>query len=293
MKRTVTAEQYFTSPELARACVDLVAQHFELSEFERIIEPSAGAGAFVDLLPAHSRMALDLHPGHPEVARADFLTWRPPAVSGPVLTIGNPPFGQRGALAVAFLRHACAVSDVVAFVLPRSFNKYTFQNRVPLDFHLVASFPCEEFLRPDGSLAQVKAVFQVWEKRAQPRSPIRPPSSHPHFALRHAHVSRLTAEELQVLRRDYEFAVAQVGSSFRPRPAAVVDKGSQWFVRPLVPGVRERFELLDFTFLDGMNTAHKSLSKRDIVTAYTQVLNDQGAAADAPDAAVGDTRKPA
>jgi hypothetical protein len=42
-----------------------------------------------------------------------------------------------------------------------------------------------------------------------------------------------------------------------------------------VPGVRERFERLDFGFLDGMNTAHTSLSKKDIIAAYEKVVADE------------------
>jgi hypothetical protein len=64
-----------------------------------------------------------------------------------------------------------------------------------------------------------------------------------------------------------------VGAAFRPRDSAEIDKGSWWFIQPKVGGVRERFELLDFTFVEGMNTAHQSLSKRDIIRAYQVVVD--------------------
>lgn len=273
MKRTVATELYLTPEALARRCVDLVAARFDLTEFDLVVEPSAGAGAFYDLLPPPTRVGIDIAPGRPELVEADFLTWRPEAAAGRVLTIGNPPFGQRAALAVDFLERACSFSDVVAFILPRSFNKYTFQNRVPRYFHLVDSLECQEFVGPGGVPVQVKAVFQIWERRDELREVVELPSTHPDFAMRHGHLSRLSELELARLRRDYEFTVPQVGADFRPRSVETVSRGSHWFIRPNVPGVRERFERLDFSFLDGMNTAHKSLSKRDIVAAYVAVAS--------------------
>lgn len=275
MKREVLREDYFTPIDLAERCVSLVDAAYDLSKFGLIIEPSAGSGAFFNLLPRETRMGIDIAPRHPELIERDFLEWRPPTASGRVLAIGNPPFGQRAAIAVQFIRHACTFSDVVAFILPRSFKKYTFQDRVPLDFHLVDSFDCEKFLRPDGEAVTVKAVFQVWEHRSELRSQTRLPDSHPDFFMKHGHLSRLTAAELEVLRANFEFTIPQVGGDFRPRDVTSVERGSHWFIRPNVPGVRERFESLDFGFLEGLNTAHTSLSKRDIVAAYVSATGRQ------------------
>jgi hypothetical protein len=271
MKRKVAAEQYFTSAELARRCVDSVAARFTLAEFDLVVEPSAGEGAFFELLPSDKRIGIDILPQHPGLIEADFLAWQPPATAGRILTIGNPPFGQRAALAFDFLAHAAAFSDMIAFILPRSFNKYTFINRVPRQFHLVDSFNCHEFTDVSGRPVNVKAVFQIWQRQTVLRELIQLPDSHPDFDMRHAHLSRTSAAELARLRSNYEFAIPQVGANFRPRDLTLITKGSHWFIKPNVPGVRDRFAKMDFGFLDGMNTAHKSLSKRDIVAAYVGV----------------------
>lgn len=271
MKRTVGREQYFTDPNLAARCIEHAGSLIAFEDYSHIIEPSAGDGAFFDLLPADRRIGVDIDPRHPDIRRADFLMWTPPVMAGPILTIGNPPFGQRAALAFDFLDRACRFSDTVAFILPRSFNKYTFQNRVDTNFHLIGSFDCEEFVRLDGERQSVRTVFQVWQRRDVERERIHHPDRHPDFEMRHGHLSRTSPERLAELRAAYSFTIAQVGARFRPRDVETVTKGSHWFIRPNVPGVRERFELLDFSFLDGMNTAHKSLSKRDIVCAYERV----------------------
>jgi hypothetical protein len=273
VKRTVRGEAYWTAPGLAQRCVDFAADVLSFDRFELLIDPSAGRGAFLTLLPADKRIAVDISPQHPEVRRGDFLSWAPPRALGPTLTIGNPPFGQRGALAMAFIVRAAAYSEAFAFVLPRSFNKYTFQNRVPPQFHLLGSFDCDEFCSEDGRPKQVRAVFQVWERRDQARPRIEPDASHPHFEMRHRHLSRTPPDAIARLREDFAFAIAQVGSDFRPKDVAALTRGSHWFIKPLVPGVRRRFDVLDFGFLENMNTAHTSLSKRDIVRAYRAVLD--------------------
>jgi len=95
--------------------------------------------------------------------------------------------------------------------------------------------------------------------------------------MRHCHLSRVSADELARLRNTYAFTIPQVGADFAPRDPGQVTKGSHWFIRPKAPGVRDRFERLDFGFLEGMNTAHMSLAKRDIIRAYGQVLAEESA----------------
>jgi len=274
MKRTVESEQFFTPKNTVQKCLSAVNELYPLEDFDLIVEPSAGAGAFYELLPGNTRYGLDIAPLHSEVIRQDFLTWSPPKQFTHILTIGNPPYGQRAALAVKFLEKACTYSSVVAFVLPRSFKKYTFQNRVPLDFHLISEFDCEDFADPSGHPLKVKSVFQVWERRDVLRDIIETPASHPDFTMEHAHLSRVTPEKLSELQTQFEFAIPQVGANFAPRHPKTLSKGSYWFIKPNSPGVREIFELLDFSFLDDMNTAHKSLSKRDIIQAYVNALAD-------------------
>lgn len=272
-KRTVLHEQLYTAPELAHRCIALLGRLVDFATFDLILEPSAGTGAFFDLLPADRRLGIDIDPRGAGIERVDFRTWHPPAPDGRILTVGNPPFGQRGALAVEFLNRACEFSAVVAFILPRSFQKYTFQNRVHRSFHLVDATECDEFVDADDRPATVKAVFQVWERRPTPRPKDAPAASHPDFEMCHRHLSRTTPDDLERIRREYAFSIPQVGSSFSPRDPAQLTRGSHWFIKPKVPGVRERFERLDFSFLDGMNTAHRSLSKRDIVRAYQAVVD--------------------
>ncbi len=267
-KRVVTTEKYFTPPEVALKCVSIVAEHFDLCSFDRIVEPCVGDRAFFDLMPRDRRVGIDLDPIGDDVDQGNFLTWFPPTGDARVLTMGNPPFGQRAALAIQFLSKACEFSDVVAFILPRSFNKYTFQNRVNRHFHLVDAIDLDAEFHVESGVKMVRTTFQVWERKLELRSLIQAESTHPDFSMKHAHLSRVTPEELAELCSNFDFAIAQVGSNFIPKDPATLTRGSYWFVRENIPGVRFVFERLDFAFLDDMNTAHKSLGKPDIVAAY-------------------------
>lgn len=279
-KRLVDKEQYFTDPELAQRSVDFVDTLFPLAEFDLIVEPSAGDGVFLHLLPGDFRVGIDIEPqpGMDELIESDFLLWTPESSEGKrTLTIGNPPFGQRSALAFAFIHHAATFSDVIAFILPRSFKKYTFQNRMPDYFHLVDAFDCDTFYTPDGKNVSVNTVFQVWERREEKRTKEVHATSHPDFRMKHAHLSRTSSEELERIKEEYPIAIPQVGANFAPRDSRSVVKGSQWFIKPLVAGVRERLEQADYSFLDGMNLAHTSLGKSDIIRAYESAKKDSKA----------------
>ena len=274
MKRTVVNEAYFTSSQVAEQCVDFVDHTYALDSFDLIVEPSAGDGAFLRLLPEDKRIGLDIAPQEPHVVQTDFLDWLP-GHSGRILTVGNPPFGARASLAVKFIEHAAKYSEVIAFILPMSFNKYTFTNRVPLNFHLVDSMNISDVFSLDGNDVPVNTVFQIWQKRDVLRAKQIGARSHPDFEMRHAHLSRVSPLQLQDLRQGYDFAIAQVGNNFAPRDTSELTKGSYWFIKAKCSDVQERFEALDFAFLDGMNLAHKSLSKADIIAAYETVVQSQ------------------
>lgn len=167
-----------------------------------------------------------------------------------------------------FLNRSMEFASVVAFILPRSFRKHTFLNRIAPEFHLASQFDCADFIRPDGSRVEVKSVFQVWVRGSRLRPRIELPAHHEHFEMKHFHLSRTSTEKLRKAAEEFDFAIAQVGANFAPKKIPQLDSGSYWFIKARKPDVEEVFRRLDFEFLDGMNTAHKSLSKRDIIQAY-------------------------
>lgn len=178
-------DQFFTKKETARLCVDLFEQNVApLSSFDTIVEPSAGEGSFFDLLPADSRVGVDLDPKREDLIEANFLqldfsemtlqTLNGKQVSvsrdpSNVLVIGNPPFGRAGFLAARFLNHALSFANTVAFILPLIFRNENFIARINRRAHLVHEWQlAEDSFTFIGKQKKVKTVFQVWQLRDGP-----------------------------------------------------------------------------------------------------------------------------
>ena len=87
----------------------------------RWLEPSAGEGAFYNLLPADKRLCIDIAPKAEGIIEHDFLTFG----EHRYFCIGNPPF-TNGA-AVKFFNYAARVSGYIAFVVTETFSRPSIQ----------------------------------------------------------------------------------------------------------------------------------------------------------------------
>ena len=168
-------DAFYTDRAVARRCVD---QFLDICRKQRIalshytfIEPSAGEGCFYDCLPDNT-IGLDISPRAGNIRQADFLTWQPER-AGKYIVIGNPPFGHRGAIALAFIKRAFLFADMVAFILPMSFYSNGKGSNMKRTIALGATLlhnqplPAEAFYWPDpGNILSVNTVFQVWKKGA-------------------------------------------------------------------------------------------------------------------------------
>ena len=176
----VDLDQYYTKQDVAAKCVDSV----DLSGYDIILEPSAGDGAFFNLLPSSNRAGLDLDPKIVGIEKADFLDYKP-IKDKKYLVIGNPPFGKNSSLAKKFFNHSAEFADTIAFIVPRTFRKTATQNQLNLNFHLVE----ETILDPNsfrldtmGEIEySVPCVFQVWKKKGTKREKVVLPLEHEDF----------------------------------------------------------------------------------------------------------------
>ncbi len=241
------------------------------------IEPSAGDGAFYDLMPADRRSGIDLDPRRPEFIRHDFLTWRS-GLSGPVVVVGNPPFGHRGDMAVRFFRKATEFADMVGFVVPVIFRKFLIHRQLPLGWRLIFSMPLprSSFWTESGSGVRVNTQFQIWTRHPSPDRNLRlshpPPRSHPDFEFWQYNN---TPGALHVFRQPFEFAVPCQGwqdYTRRETDPEHCEKHKQWMLfRPRHPASRERlFEEIDYEHLAmTCATAVPGFRKGDLVLEYT------------------------
>ena len=176
-RRVTGSEQYYTPVDLAE---ELVGATWEVLQdaapqsnpAERtFIEPAGGTGAFVTALRARGAsrvISVDTDPQHPGVQQADFLQWLPGRVSDAV-TISNPPFGRNNKLSVRFFNHAAEFSETIAFVVPRSWRKWSVINRLDPRFQLVSDVDLAiRYVDVNGEALteqnHLRTAFQIWRR---------------------------------------------------------------------------------------------------------------------------------
>ena len=185
----VILDQFYTKPKIALDCVNFFhkrALKF-LEEPAYFVEPSAGAGDFMSVLPKGT-IGFDLEPRAPKIKKQDFFDYfGPKKPSEQVVVIGNPPFGKRGKLALDFCRQASEFADTIAFIVPMCFTNYGIQKHMPLGYRLIGEKELNHhsFYMQDGKSYNVGAVFQIWTKLPNRLKDMRiyapPPISHPDF----------------------------------------------------------------------------------------------------------------
>lgn len=165
--------------------VSKVLSKLKLNNFDLVIEPSAGDGAFYTEMIGKCKklIALDIQPEHEDIIKQDWLTFKYDGEYSKVLVIGNPPFGNQSKLIFQFLNKCDELKvSVIAFILPKSFKKDSFKNKLPNHYHL----RYEEDLDDNSFLLEkidysVPSLFQIWERKPEIREKIDMPTKSIHF----------------------------------------------------------------------------------------------------------------
>jgi hypothetical protein len=160
-------DQFFTPPTLARHCWETFQREIPLTlDDYTFVEPSAGSGSFLELLPQGS-IGLDIEPRAVGVEQADYLQWQPTDPEKKYIVFGNPPFGLRGHAALKFINHSATYADYVCFILPQLFEsdgKGSPRKRVK-GLNLVYSETLSAlFFTPENQNVKINGVFQIWSK---------------------------------------------------------------------------------------------------------------------------------
>jgi hypothetical protein len=168
-------DQFYTNPKVAKRFVEKINELYDFNTFDKVIEPSMGEGFIYQFLPEDKRIGLDLQKNHPDCLEGDFLKWTPEKsgiIDNPLLFerqkiifVGNPPFGRNSTLAIDFFKHASNFADVICFIIPRTWMKYSIHRRLPSDYGLYfqAILPDASFIFK-GNPYEVRCVAQCWSR---------------------------------------------------------------------------------------------------------------------------------
>lgn len=268
-------DKFYTNPDIVDKCIKDLNVYFTFDEFDIIIEPSAGCGNFLLKLPKDKRIGIDLEPDSSktnEIIKKDFLDYIPDLNKTRVLTIGNPPFGKICSLAVKFFNHSAKFSNVIAFIIPKTFRKISIQNKLDLNFHLIydADIPSKSFT-PNIS---VKCCFQIYVKKNEKRNIIELPIVNCDFQfLPFGPKDTNNQPTPPITKMNTDFAVRAYGSKCGEIRKINLDdlRPKSWhFIRSIIDKqvLMKRFNTLDYSKSE--NTARQnSLGKAELIQLYS------------------------
>jgi hypothetical protein len=277
-------DKFYTKPEVAEKCVNFLKTFIDISD-KICLEPSAGSGVFLPLLPQYE--AYDLIPEGDNIVKQDFLKLSPQHIN--YITVGNPPFGSRSKMAIDFFNHAAKFSDVIAFIVPVSFMKWNVQKELNGEFALVGY----EYLAPNSFLDRgkefsVRCVFQVWIRRDLSKLPdLRlkksPPIKHPDFEIWQYNA---TPQALGTVEENWEIATYRQGYhdynkhftrdnyDYVKKCMTGEENGKKqqfFFIKPLTDTAKEIIYNMDFNALAERNTSTPGFGKGDFVSYYIEL----------------------
>ena len=247
-KKDYGLDQFYTNLDIAKQCIDSI----DITKYDVVVEPSAGAGAFYNQINHKNKIGVDLEPKCDGVIKQDFLEWDLNEFPMPkVLTIGNPPFGRQGSLAQKFIKHASVYSNTIAFILPRGFKKRSVYDRVPLNFWNVNEIDIpENSFSFNGEPYDVPCVWIEYQKQDKLRT-------------KEKKLTPITFEFTK--QKDANVSIRRVGvNAGRTFSHTEVSTPSHYFVK--VDNVDEFVNRVNkIKFSDGDTTGPRSIPKNELI----------------------------
>jgi predicted RNA methylase len=238
--RVTGKEQYYTPPHLAEQLMKQLKNLVTDFGARVVVEPAGGTGSFVEAAEragAARVLSLDIEPKHVRVKPGDYLETDIDARNS--ITVSNPPFGRNNSLSIPFFNRAAEHSEYIAFIVPRSWRKWSVMNRLDSRFHLIHDEDIRvDYVDASGTpLSQRKILatcFQVWQRRDEPRAAVR--------VTDHGFVTKTTPELADVSLTVFGFGCGTVKTEF-----ARVPNTTQMFLKLNHPKALEALLAVDFS----------------------------------------------
>lgn len=192
--------------------------------------------------------------------------------------IGNPPFGTKAKLAIEFVNKCLTYSNIVGFILPLQFRKWSVQSKINKDAKLIL----DETL-PDNSFAfmgkdyNVRCCFQVWtlpsfeSNLPNLRIASKPATVHPDFEM---YQYNRTDEAKKYFDYEWDFAVYRQGYldyNFKSFKKEDCNMKQQWiFFKAKNEDVLNNLLSLDFEKLSKKNIGIPGFGKADVIEEYNK-----------------------
>ena len=255
-RRVTGKEQYYTPADLAKRLVKTVADTVGGLEGKTVLEPAGGTGAFVKAAKAAKAktISFDIEPKAKTIKTGNFLETELKLKNA--ITISNPPFGRNNSLSIPFFNRAAEHSDYIAFIVPRSWRKWSVINRLDRRFHLVYDEDLQidyvddkqELIKGNSRLA---TCFQIWQKRRN----LRPLVS----VVDHEFIKKVAPHDADVALTIFGYGCGKVRTEFKREKNT-----TQMYLKLNHPKALEALQAVDFSRFF-KNTAYtEALSLQEI-----------------------------
>lgn len=261
-------DQFYTNPTYAKQFISTVDTTIGFSNYDLLVEPSAGDGSFLLNLDETKRIGIDIDPQHNEIIKHDFLTWEYPT-DIKTLSIGNPPFGKNSTLAIKFFNQAAQFSAAIAFVVPRTFRKASVINRLDVHFELIhdETVPDNSFIF-NGKPYNVTCCSQIWVKQDAKREKITVYK-----------MQQVSAYFEIVDVNDSNFSLQRVGGKaglIRTDGYHHLSKLSNYFIKMHFDFVLDVFKQIDFDEVRTNTAGNPSISPSELVEMWVSKATELG-----------------
>lgn len=239
--RVTGKEQYYTPKDLSFQIVDRVCSKLDNLTSRVFLEPAGGTGSFIEAAMSFGFseiQSMDIEPKHPLVREQDFLTTNLDLSNA--ICISNPPFGRNNSLSIPFFNKAAEYSDIIAFVVPRSWRKWSVLNRLNLAFHLIDDWNLDiDYVDADGNpthgVGNLRTCVQVWRRSESVyRKPVKIPD--------HGIIKKTTPESADVSLTLFGYGCGTIKEDF-PR----VPNTTQTFLKLNHPRALEALKAVDYS----------------------------------------------
>ncbi len=195
-------DKYYTPPDLAQYIVNKTKEIIGEENITEYIEPSAGAGVFLDYLEKENApyLAYDIEPEDNRIIKQDFLTLELEYKKGRCV-IGNPPFGRGNSLSMAFYKKSIHICDYISFISPIS----QYNNNVQLyDFDLIYS---EDLGQRNYSGRDLHCCFNIYKR------PVNGLNKKPNYKLKDVQIIEYRRDGREIKIPDgYDYAMGSFGA---------------------------------------------------------------------------------
>lgn len=264
-------DKFYTIPEIAEKCLERLGTLYNWSDWDIVVEPSAGNGSFLKKIPTKSKIGIDISPEMDCIVKMDFFDYQPDITLNKILVVGNPPFGKVSSLAIKFFNHASKWADVIAFIIPRTFRRASVQNKLNPNFHIV--FDKEIPTKPCSftPVMNVKCCFQIWERRDYKREKVEILKSHQDWNFLPFGPKDITGQPTPPEGADFALRAygGRCGEIITENLSTLRPKSWHWIKSNIDKGdLMKRFNSLDYS--SSLDTARQnSIGRSDLIRLYS------------------------